>query len=269
MATYAKFSIQDRNALKKFVKMSLGWPIISLEITDEQMDFCIDQATETFSKWIHYDQEYYALDVVNVTEIDKDHPDGNYSKDKGFKLPDSIVSVNHIHQSSQSLLTNNGTTLDFFLMNSGMYPGTGMFNNNNTLPGNGVFLDIYLYQNLLKQTQEPYGYQYNYNYNERSKFLKLSPDPQVERSGPKTLVLEVGIIRDEDQLYGEDLVKRLTLALAKQMIGQVRAKFGSGIQFPGGGQIGTDILAEGKEEYQTIMEELKATEPPFMFFTQM
>lgn len=269
MASYAKFSIQDRNKLKKYIKMKLGYPIVSVEITDEQMDFAIDEAVELFSKWVHYDQEYYALDVCNVKEITKDNPDGNYCPERGFKLPDRIVSVNHIHQGNVSMLTNAGTTMDFFLLNSGMYPGTGMYNNNNTLPGNGVFLDIYLFQNLMKMTQEPFGYRHAYNYNERSKFLKLSPDPQKEKTGPKVLVLEVQTIRPEDELLGEDIVKRASVALVKQMVGQVRAKFGSGISFPGGGQIGTDILQEGKEEYDAILEELKATQPPFMFFLQM
>lgn len=268
MASYAKFSITDRNKLKKYIKMKLGYPIVSIEVTDEQMDFAIDEAVELFSKWVHYDHEYYALDVSKVSVISKDNPDGNYSEKDGFKLPDNIVSVNHIHNGNTSLLTNAGTTLDFFLMNSGMYPGVGMYNNNNTLPGNGVFLDIYMYQNLMKMTQEPFGYRYNYNYNERSKFLKLSPDPQKERSGPKVLVLEVQTIRPEEQLLGEDIVKRTSVALVKQMIGQVRAKFGSGLTFPGGGQVSSDILQEGKDEYDAILEELKNTEPPYMFFLQ-
>lgn len=269
MASYAKFSIKDRNKLKKYIKMKLGYPIVSVEITDEQMDFAIDEACELFSKWVHYDQEYYALDVCNVKPITKENPNGNYCPERGFKLPDNIVSVNAIHQGNTSLLTNQGTTLDFFLLNSGMYPGTGMFNNNNTLPGNGVFLDIFLFQNLIKQCGvDVFGHRYTYNYNERSKFLTLNPDPQKEREGQKVLVLEVQTIRPEEELLGEDIVKRASVALVKQMVGQVRAKFGSGISFPGGGQIGTDILQEGKEEYDAILEELKATEPPFMFFLQ-
>lgn len=268
MGTYAKFSVQSRDQLKKYIRMKLGYPIISLEITDEQMEFAIDEALEEYSKWVHYDEGFYRLDFTKVTEISKDNKTGSYDPKLGFKLPDCIVSVNRIHESPNAIFSNTGDSMDFLLANSGMYPMMPYSSMNNMFAG-GEFLSLYLFQNYVKQWREPFGYRFNYNYNERSKFLKLDPDPMIKRTGPRGVVLEVQTIRPEDQLYGEDLVKRLALALVKQMIGQVRAKFGSGISFPGGGQVGADILSEGKEEFDKIMEELQKTEPPFMYFLQM
>lgn len=271
MASYAKFTIKDRAKLKKYVKMKLGWPIVSIEITDEQLDFCIDEACEVYSKWVHYDQEYYALNLKNVSPITKENPNGNYLEGKGYRLPDRIVGINQIHEGRLSWFSNMGTDLDFFLYNAGFTPGCNMFggaNGGNMLQG-GMFLDLYLYQNALKGiTQLISGYRFTFNYNERSKFLMLDPDPQVTKTGTGVIILECFTVRDEDELLGEDYVKRLAVALTKQMVGQVRAKFGSGITFPGGGQVDSKILDEGKEEYNAILEELKQTEPPYMFFLQ-
>lgn len=265
MASYANFSIKDRQKLKQYIQMKLGGGIINLEITDAQLDFVIDEAVETFSKYIHYDTEYYALNVKDVVTITQETPNGNYDPDKGFKLPDNIVGVHAIHDGDTCRFTNQGTTMDFMLYNSGAYPTTPL--SGYGLGMGGAFLDIALVQNFVKQAGQMFGYRYNYNYNERSKFLKLDPDPQVSRQGPSVVILEVYVIRQEDELLGEVLIKRLAVAMAKQMIGQVRAKFGS-VSFPGGGSVSGDILSEGNTEYEAVMTELKATQPPIMFFLQ-
>lgn len=264
MASYAKFSIKERSKLKKYIIMKLGGPIITAEITDEQLDFCIDEALEVYSKWVHYDMDYFLLNVKDVIPITKENPNGNYDPDKGYKLPENIVAVSNIHEADYYWFQNQGTTAEFMFYNSGMFPTF----NNTCYYGNGVFLDVYLAQNYLKQCQQMFGYKYNFNFNERSKFIKLDPDPQKRRQGKDCIILEVHTIREEDELLGEDYVKRLSVALAKQMVGQVRKKFGSGVSLPGGGQVDTEIYQEGKDEYDAIMEELKAYEPPFMFFLQ-
>ena len=63
MASYSQFSIQDRPKLKRYILMKLGGGLISLPLTDEQLEFCIDEALEEFSKWVHYDLDYFVLDV--------------------------------------------------------------------------------------------------------------------------------------------------------------------------------------------------------------
>lgn len=269
MSTYANFAIKDRDKLKNYIKMKLGWPIVSIEATDEQFDFAIDEAVEVYSKWVTYDDAYYALDFPKIKPISEEDPTGSYDKDQGFKLPDCVISISRIHEASSALYSNTGNSMDFLLSNSGMYPTNPFGGSNiNSMYSGGMFLSVYLWQNYCKMWSQPMGYNWVFNYNERTKFLRLYPDPMVKKNGPRTCVLECKIVRPEEQLYGEDIVKRLSVALVKQMVGQVRAKFGSSIAFPGGGQIGTDILNEGKEEYDKIIEELQKTQPPFMFFLQ-
>lgn len=266
MASYADFSIKDRTKLKEYIKMKLGGGIISIPITEKQLDFAIDEALEIYSERVHYDLDYYLLDTKNVSLITKENPNGNYDPELGFKLPDNIVSVNNIHEGDNYWFSNQGTTMDFMLYNTGMYP---QFSSTN-FPGNGVFLDVYLAQDYLKQCQQMFGYKYNFNYNERSKFLKLDPDPQKQRNYQyKKLILEVSTIRPEYQLLGERHVKNLALAHAMMMVGTVWSAYGSGVTLPGGGQLnGDDMYNKGSELKDKVLEELNSYEPPMMWFQQ-
>ena len=70
------------------------------------------------------------------------------------------------------------------------------------------------------------------------------------------MILEVECEPPVWELYQEEHVKRLTLAYAKIILGNVRGKY-DGITLPGGGSITKDIGAEGKEELNQIMENLR------------
>ena len=70
------------------------------------------------------------------------------------------------------------------------------------------------------------------------------------------MVLECEIEPPLDELYGNEHVKKLTLAYCKIMLGTIRGKF-DGITLPGGGTVSKDIGAEGKEELEKTMESLR------------
>jgi hypothetical protein len=59
---------------------------------------------------------------------------------------------------------------------------------------------------------------------------------------------------------GKQWIRRFALAICKEMLGQVRSKFGS-IPIPGDSvQLnGTALISEGKEEQKDLREELKTT----------
>lgn len=71
------------------------------------------------------------------------------------------------------------------------------------------------------------------------------------------MVIEIEVEPPLDELYCNEHVKRLTLAYCKIMLGQIRTKFDN-ITLPGGGSVSKDILSEGKEELEKIMENLRA-----------
>jgi transcription termination factor NusB len=58
---------------------------------------------------------------------------------------------------------------------------------------------------------------------------------------------------------GKQWIRRFALALAKEMLGQVRGKFGNSIPIPGDNVSlnATDLLSQAKEEQEKLREELK------------
>ena len=71
------------------------------------------------------------------------------------------------------------------------------------------------------------------------------------------MVIEAEIEPPLEELYCNEHVKRMTLAYCKIMLGQIRGKF-DGIGLPGGGNVSKEIGAEGKEELDKIVENLRA-----------
>lgn len=71
------------------------------------------------------------------------------------------------------------------------------------------------------------------------------------------MVIEAEIEPPLDELYCNEHVKKLTLAYCKQILGAIRGKY-EGINLPGGGSVSKDIGAEGKEELDKIIENLRS-----------
>lgn len=71
------------------------------------------------------------------------------------------------------------------------------------------------------------------------------------------MVIEAEIEPPLDEMYSNEHVKRMTLAYCKIILGQIRGKY-DGINLPGGGTVSKEIGAEGKEELQNILENLRA-----------
>ena len=59
---------------------------------------------------------------------------------------------------------------------------------------------------------------------------------------------------------GKQWIRRFALALSKETLGQVRSKFGT-LPIPGESVTlnGSDLITQGKEEQNSLREELKAT----------
>jgi hypothetical protein len=275
MSTYGNLSIQTREALKKYIKMKLGWPIITLELTEEQLDFVIDDAVEVYGKWANYDESYYAIDLKSIIEKYNTNPQDTsipYVKygplgEFGVRLPDEIIGIFRYYEDTTNWGPGfwgyiNGMAINGTMNPMGSLGTTGLLS--------GFFLDWHIFQQTFKVAQQLRGYVRTYNYNERSHVLTMDPDPKLNSEtkqyseNNRMLIIGCYTVRPEIDVVGEDLVKRLALANAKILIGQIRSKF-TGLNFPGGAQLGTDILQEGKDEYDKVMEEIKLSNPTIHF----
>lgn len=153
---------------------------------------------------------------------------------------------------------------------------TGNFGSGNMA---GSFITYHNFIEFRKMAQRVLSTQPDWQYNRAARRLVLIPEPRgiagnqppyhselcpypelMGNPDPRwgvPMVIEAEIEPPLDELYYNEHVKRMTLAFCKIMLGQIRGKY-DGINLPGGGSVSKEIGAEGKEELQNILENLRA-----------
>lgn len=251
MSTYINFRVKSRDELKTWMAGMLGHPLITIEITDTQLDICIDNAVEEYSKYAIHEQDYYAIDLSTYQNVDLTANPPVLLE--GCKLPDEIISVFNFNDdmiaqhSINTLFSVPNAMWNAGVMPSQLGSGTG-----------GGWVSYHLALGYVKFVKHMMGGGFQFEYNRSTKMLKLWPNPVKERIAG-TIVLGCYVMRPEDQMYGESWVRRYALGQAKIIIGTVRNKF-NGTALIGGGTLDVSIKDEGKAECDVLMETLKSKE---------
>ena len=102
----------------------------------------------------------------------------------------------------------------------------------------------------------------DWTYDEYTGILKLMPEPC---NGNQCILLTCNRQLPIQRYYGNEYVKRICLAKAKILLGQIRKKF-QNVPLPGGGSIDTSIGDEGKAELEKIEEDIIKAESRGQFF---
>jgi len=249
MSTFANFAIKDREALKRYILVKLGYPIQTVELSDEQLEVCIDDATELYSKYANIDQEYFILNL------------GNYIPNVGYELSAEVVGVFALERDGSGNDFGNLYAIDNSLLYSVM-------NYMTPLPRMFSFATFELVKQYMDMVDIYAGKGFDFNFNDRTKILKLIPDPTTSyATSYKNMSILIGayVVRPETQLYGEYWVKSMALAQAKILLGTIRKKFAS-VPLIGGGTIDTSIGEEGIKERDELIANLQSTEAPVLSF---
>jgi len=246
MSSYLDFSVKTKAQFIRYILLKLGAPLVSVELSEEQIGTCINDATEMFSKFASPDQKFM------VIKLD------DYVEGVGITLPSDIMSI--------FSLTRDGAGSDFgnlFSMDSSMM--YSLMNYQSPIPRTFSFITFELAKNYMSMINMYSGKGFDFNYNERTKILVLYPDPKVSLYVNMVVVLGCFAIRPEDQIYGEEWVKREALAEAKILLGTIRKKFSS-VQLLGGGTVDASIGEEGRTDRDKLIEELQSREGPVCSF---
>ena len=138
------------------------------------------------------------------------------------------------------------------------------------LAGRSGWFDYHLAMSWIDLSYQMTGKGFEWNYNPRTRLLKLHPDPikffKLDLQHPDTfghhIVVECQTLPPEDQNYGETWVKRMALAQAKILLGNIRTTYGN-ISMLGGVTVdGNNILSQGTAERDKLREELTQKNPP-------
>lgn len=230
--------------------VKLGWPLQQVELTQEQMEICLADALEKYSKYATFE-----IDSVIV-------PLRGYDKQRGLDLSEyNFADIHDISFKRDCLLQQWGCDIFFGpygMMNS--YAGAGIFPGfNGAGISNQGWISLHNLHENLEMINRMTGSAPQWRYSHATKHLKIIPAPRGPCADRDVILITAEIEPPPEELYGNEYVKRLFLAYLKIQLGIVRKKFAS-VQLIGGGQIDTSIGDEGKEELDKCMEDLRSSE---------
>ncbi len=216
--------------IKKYILYTLGYPTVAVELTDEQLNICIEEAID---RWLEYGEvkiKYHKFQLDRGVDKYDIPPDALYQTPQGNTMRGVIYKPTNFE----------------------MFQYYFQYVLYNYRPIN--LSHIYLMFSNLESFQWITGQFITYKIIDGNK-LVISPIPQ--ESSPAILVYAV---KPEEQLIETNLwIKKFALARAKQILGTIRSKLS--IPTPGGdGSLdlrGSELYSQGQQEEANLYQELR------------
>lgn len=232
---------------RNWIWRMLGYPLVRVELTEEQVNDSIGMAIERYEEYRIPEQTYYYLGVTAGQSV--------------IELPlhinkkEVIEVVYSPHADLFSQLTGAGEAfyLTYYLQNTG-----------------GTFLsDFYIamaYKETLEMTlgiSPTYEFFTSKNSNgEWRDYIRISPKPSVS--------LQIGILYNrpmtEEEVDSATWIRKYALTWAKEQLGRIRSKYTS-IPGPTGEMQmdGQQLISEAQQERQALEESVISKGPPLTF----
>lgn len=233
-----------REQVKDFIMLSLGAPVVDLELDIQQLDLCVDYALQMFEYYAPREYfSYYTFRTVAGQSV--------------YSLPPDIGYVRHVffRETSQYLFSAadlGGTIpLDYFYPGGSYSSGSAGLINAFT-PVFGRVSDWTLFksyeQQFSKYSSAIGGWEFVDDYSN----IKLYPVPYL-----CVEVIVHYLQKNKDWACVNPAMMKGSLAWAKQILGRIRSKF-KNIPGPQGGIVldGDQLLQEGIQEWKEFMDEI-------------
>ena len=269
----------SRSELIDYCKRQLGAPVLEVNVADEQVNDCVDDAIQLFHER-HYDgvMRMYLRYKMTQEDIDRGKAPNNtsagivtttgtstvglsttfdFTENSNYvQLPTSIVGVNKIfrYDGSQTM-SGNMFSVKYQLFLNDLYA----FNSFELLTYSMVKSKMEDIDFLLSPLK-------NIRFNLRQQRLYIDTDWQ-EMTVNDYLIIDCYRILDPNdftRVYNDRFIKLYLTALIKKVWGQNMSKF-SGVKLPGGVELnGRQTYEDAVLELQRIREEMRThwEEPP-------
>jgi hypothetical protein len=242
------------------VKRRLGYPVVKVELDDQQIIDNIDYTRDKYIKWAtgNITQEFYFTLMLSggVTQYDLNVVDPGIMDVIGY----STETAGSIH----TLFT-----MENYLYNSGMYDQMLM-----RAGGDGYTMISYHIARGFMETVKRYIVDaYTFVYHRYDNMLEISPAPPtggrlvsndyIYDSPGFILVRAYRIEGDDGDIYKNPWFMDYVTAMCKITLGRIRSKFanfqavGSNISLA---MDGDSLISEGKEEIADLEERLRTEE---------
>ena len=250
-STWLNPSIRTLEQLKSWILIKLGYPTLTVELTDEQLDVAIHDAISLYSKYAYTPEKYLVLNMKY------------YEPGKGFDLGEfNVMSVKAISLPRDNIMGQygdmffgpyaffgQGTGFPFFQQGAGNYVGAWT-----------TYHNVVEFFNLSKEMM---GNNPDFQYDKFTKRLVLMPEPRGSSMG-QCMLATCACEPPMEEYFSNEYCRRLILAEAKIALGIIRSKF-QNVSLPGGGSIDTSIGDKGEQEKQAALEDLQKSESKGQF----
>lgn len=245
-STWLNEGIKTIDQLKSWILIKLGSPLLTVELSPEQLDVCIHDGISLYSKYAYWPERYLVLNLKY------------YEPGKGIDLSEfKVMSVKAISLPRDNIMGQYGDM--FFGPYSFFGQGTGFpFFQNGMGNYVGAWTTYHAIAEFFNLSKEMMGNNPDFFYDKVTQRLTLMPAPNPAISN-QCILATCNCEPPMEEYFGSEYCRRLILAEAKILLGTIRKKF-SGVNLVGGGQIDTSIGDEGREEKQAALEDLIKSE---------
>lgn len=226
----------NREQFKDWCLRELGFPVIEINVDDDQVEDRIDQAFQYFQQF-HFDgvERWYMKHQVTQTD-----------KDNGYvPIPDNIIGVNRIFPIGSTNASVNMFDLRYQLRLHELYDFTST-----------SYVNYVLTQQHIRTLDMLFSGETPVRFNRHTSKLYIDHNWISGVVVGEWVVIECFIIIDPttyNKVYNDLMLKKLATAYIKKQWGNNMKKFG-GMQLPGG------ITMNGQQVYNEAVEEIKELE---------
>lgn len=242
----------NRTELKDYCLRSLGFPVIDINVDDDQLEDRIDDALQQFQNY-HYDgteRVYLAQKVTNGDILNK-----------YLRLCDNIIGVSRVYPITGDSVSTSSSGFNMFDINYQL-----RLNDFYNLTSSSYTYYVIAQEHLSMLNMIVTG-ETPYSYNKKTNRLYLWQDWNGKLDAGDYIMFEAYRIVDQEtfeDVFGDSWVKEYTTQLFKRQWGSNLKKYGN-YTLPGGLIVnGQGIYEEAVAEIEKLEEKLRDTyeEPP-------
>jgi hypothetical protein len=246
--------IQTLDDFRGYLKLTIGQPVINVEVADAQYDQLIEDAVQDFQRYTYGEAVYRDVLTISLS-----------AGVSAYQLDESIDSILDI-----SLSFNNNGINDLFtpqhnlLYNdwvNGNYPGgPGGTGGTAGLGGSCVMGNYDVAMVYLKEIEDHFSRKYTCDFNPNSYIVRIWPTPNVDSLAMLTVYKKETAIN----LYNNPLLKKLARARVELLWGKILRKYS--LTLPGGGGINAEgIINDAKADEEKAIESIRLETEPAIF----
>lgn len=237
----------SREQLKDWCLRQLGFPVIEINVDDDQVEDRVDEALQYFQQF-HYDAVERWYVKHQITQQDKTN--------KYIPITENIIGINRIFPVGSTNASVNMFDLRYQLRLHELYDFTST-----------SYVNYVLTQQHIRTLDMLFSGETPVRFNRHTDKLYIDWDWNYDIEVGEYIIIEGFIILNPEvynKVYNDRMLKKLATAYIKRQWGNNMKKFG-GMQLPGGITMnGQQIFNEADQEIKDLEKEIRDTfeEPP-------